>query len=176
MAQIWLRLADWVKVLLVCCGVTLALAIACIVCLAFALGFFDFPPSDAKMIRNFTTHRSTFDRLIAMSDTDAQFPYIPPTLNPAVSLPRVRWQAYRSAFDTLRLHEGLARRTSGDTVTVELTVWDEGFAGIGMDKSYVFSRTPLSPLVPSLNSPNTLPSNDVYRAIAPNWYLHYVSY
>jgi hypothetical protein len=44
------------------------------------------------------------------------------------------------------------------------------------DKGYMFSRTVPGRLDSSLDDPRTLvrgPSGDVYRAIAPNWYLFY---
>jgi hypothetical protein len=145
--------------------------------IAVSLGVFDFRPKDAKMIRVFTMHQATFDRLVAMSDADARSKRFAPTFYPdSLYLPPVRLQAYRAALDSLHLTEGLYRLTSGDTVTVTFTAWGEGWAGMASEKGYLFSRTVPGRLASSLDDPRTLDRGlygDAYRAIAPNWYLFY---
>jgi hypothetical protein len=178
MAPSWLDFTNWVKVLLVFCGVMLALAIGLALFVAVTLGLFDFPPKDAKMIRTFTAHRTTFDRLVAMSDTDARY-YRTGTFSPLRSVPPARRHVYLAALDTLHVAWGLEQRGSGDAATVTLTAWGEGFAGMGSEKGYVFSPTPPSALYSSLDNVRLLvpdANGYVYRAIAPNWYLFYDAY
>jgi hypothetical protein len=167
--------------------VTLGIVIASFfVGMAFLFGDFDHHANDAELIHIFTTHRSTFDRLVAMSNSDSNFSRIardftgpdstwkvPPTFHP---LSKDRWNEYRATFDTLHLKGGLYRSASGDTVIIGLIAWSQGLASEGTSKGYVFSRTPLTPVFSSLDRASTFQKTDdgvAYRAIAPNWYLEY---
>jgi hypothetical protein len=174
MAQTWLDFRNWVKIVLVVFVIGIA-AIALFIAALF--GVFNFAPSDAKLIRAFARHRATFDRLVAMSDSDARRDQLVATFGYAdsLSLPPGRSQAYGAAFDTLHLTQGLQRK-SGDTVILRFEAWGEGFAGMGRTKGYLFSRTPPRPVYSSLDNLKALtpgPHRDVYRAIAPHWYLYY---
>ena len=169
-------------------GIAALFVVAAVLSIAAGMGEFDHHANEAELIRIFREHRPTFERLVAMSDSDPDFSRIAPrfvlpdstwpmrTGVPAHSMSRQRWNEYRAVFDSLHLADGLGRHGSGDTAVVELTAWSKGMLDGESSKGYVFSRRPLTPLVVALEDPKAVRWADhgpVYRAIAPNWYLSY---
>jgi hypothetical protein len=159
------------KNLLIAGAVALAVMIAPAIYFLFAIGLFDRPTKDAAMIRTFTDHRRTFDRLVAVAQAD---PLLGDSLYDLTSPAGLR--AYRAAVDSLHFL-AVEPRGSGRSPPFYLVVSWWGFAGVAVgSKCYVFSRTPLGPLAPSLDNPEALSLSDsgyVYRYIAPNWYLSF---
>ena len=138
-------------------------------------GYFSHHANDAELMRTFAEHGATFNRLVAMSDSDSAFVRIAPKFTQP-EMPPDRWNRYRAVFDTLHLGAGLSRYAAGDTVLVSLLAWCEGFVFAGSCKGYIFSTVPRAPLATSLDDSSPLLRSFhgiAYRAIAPRWYLFY---
>jgi hypothetical protein len=137
-------------------------------------------PSDASMEKRFATHESDFEHLLEMSKADSQVARIPAETQSQGARPseRVlteqRWQAYRSLFQETGLSGGIDRSPDYPAATFFIA----SHSGIGT-KGYVYSDTPLSPLVASLDRklpPEVGPTKHglfAFKSIKPNWYLYY---
>lgn len=146
-------------------------------------------PSDSRLLVNFQSHETEFNRLIKMVTDDAKVVRISPEytwLDDNFTWPRpeselgitkARWEEYRQIFRKLGLEEGIAWYTIPDGPVLLLASVRGKFAG-GSEKGYAFSTKPLSPLVESLDHTQVggktqRPDLPVYRKINNNWYLYY---
>jgi hypothetical protein len=157
------------------CAVAAVIVVGVVVGIGALSGYFSHHANDAELMRIFAQHEATFNRLVAMSDSDSAFVRIAPKFSQP-DMPTDRWNRYRAVFDTLHLGGGLSRYTAGDTVFVSLLAWCEGFVSAGSCKGYGFSTVPRAPLAPTLDDSSALLRSFhgiAYRAIAPRWYLFY---
>jgi hypothetical protein len=98
------------------CAVAIVSAVALFVAVGVAAGNFGHHAKDPELMRTFAEHKATFERLVAMSDSDSDFVRIAPTFTqPEMSSDR--WNAYRAVFDTLHLSLGLSRYAARDTLS-----------------------------------------------------------
>jgi hypothetical protein len=135
------------------------------------------PPTDDDLIENLRAHAVEFDRLVAMSDEDAQLAWVGSTFRSSeLGLTRERLDQYRDLFDTLGIEGGLTRNRWEDTpLVVSLFVWGQGMLDGSSYKGYAYCRTPPSPLVTSLDTARETGTGRerVFRHVDGDWYLFY---
>ena len=127
-------------------------------------------PSDQALRERFFAHRSEFDQLLAMAESDSGVGRIAPDFfDPTTGITDKRWDQYRSLFQKLGLERGIT--IASDRVVLITSA--EGMFSAGSSKGYVHSATRLEPLVPSLDEfPDASESNvPSYAPLADNWYL-----
>lgn len=133
--------------------------------------------SDAAMEANFWQHREQFEQLVQMSNEDAAMTRIAheftwPENAVELGFTEVRWNRYRTLFQQTELSGGLVRRKDG---TVIFLFWLYGLVTGGETKGYVYSPSPLHPVVDSLDD-LSIPVESlkpIYKQIAENWYMFY---
>ncbi len=125
--------------------------------------------SDAALEGVFRARRRDFEQLVAMSQIDRSLSNIPSTSAPPAESPvePKRWKAYQSLFRDISLKEGLGRRDDypGAIFLVEEC---SGTAITHDCKGYVYSESPMHPLLENLDAP---PANIVFKRLDRNWYL-----
>jgi len=146
-------------------------------------------PSDVVLRDRFLAKQSEYDRLVKMSNEDSRVVVIRDNLtylDTDASWPRKdigfseeRWNEYKRLFRELGIEGGISRHTDlPHAVFVES--YGSGGALASSNKGYVYSQTPLSPLVQSLDSlPRDFGSSGHAIAFAPlakDWYLYREEY
>ena len=136
-------------------------------------------PSDEELERNFTLHRSVFEKLVQMAQIDAQMRRITPSFSTTQTgeeggLAPVRWDEYRQLFKTAQLDGGLLNSENGSNISFYAV--GRGMITGGEIKGYVYSTHEPSPLLDSLNDiPSkvaaTGPTTTFYKKLQDNWYL-----
>lgn len=145
--------------------------------------------SDAALIRQFVAHRADFERIVVMANADTHLSRIAPDftwLDNNVAWPREdigisaqRWDDYKRLFRSVGAPVGIIHDSEKQRVIIPLV--DEGLVPSGWEKGVVYSSTPLSPVLHSLDEkpPDKLwdgPDRShvlVYRPIENHWYLYY---
>ena len=145
--------------------------------------------SDAALTRQFLAHRADFERIVAMANVDTHLTRIAPDftwLDNNVAWPREdigiseqRWDEYKRLFRSVGTSVGIIRYSKSSRVYIPLV--DEGLVPSGAEKGVVYSPTPLSPVLRSLDEkpPDKLwdgPDRShvlAYKPIENHWYLYY---
>ena len=146
-------------------------------------------PSDEVLRARFLSHRVDFERLAAMANEDSQLTRIAPNftwLDDDVAWPRtnvgisdVRWNDYRRLFGKAGASRGILKGTNPDRIIFPIA--SEGLAPTGFAKGLVYSQTPLTPALKSLDKrpPDKLldgPDRShllAYKPISDHWYIYY---
>ncbi len=139
------------------------------------------PPADQILEQKFFEKKELFEKLVAMSDQDAKVVRIAKDftwLKDDVSWPREkdklgfsteRWSQYKVLFKQLDIPTGVVR---GDS-TMSLAAFTSGLVTGGLDKGYLYSKTPPFNLVDSLDQIEVISEKRfASKKIAENWYLY----
>ena len=132
------------------------------------------PASDAVLIEVFRQHRDAFEELVTLCEQETEVLSISPgrtTVSTApkrsTPLPSVRLERYQQLLLEIGAEHGVEIWQS----EIEIIVWVRGLMSRAQ-KGYVFSRIPVAPLVPSLDTEPTYPAAvHAYRHIEGHWYL-----
>lgn len=137
-------------------------------------------PSDSELEGTLKSHQSDFDTLIRMlvEDEDIirlddKFVFFREGSNRNV--PKERLVAYRNLFAKLRLERGFQR----DKDNALRFIASSGGIVSTSEKSYIYSTTPLTPLVDSVDYVIERDHGDqkpVYKKLSGHWYLYYASW
>ena len=138
-------------------------------------------PADHVMEEKFQSNREDFNRLAMMLGEDSDIDRLSQksvTLeeNSKRSLTEERLRDYRGLFVKLGLTGGMYR-DRGDAI--RLIASPKHTLLMDSEKSYVYSATPPSPVVQSLDKVIGSDRGDqlpIYKQIADNWYLYYESW
>ena len=142
-------------------------------------GFFSHP-SDQILEQRLRSHESEFNRLVVMLFEDSDIVRLSNENvflsegNRHISDERLR--EYRHLFDELNLEKGIHR--DGVNI-VRLIASSKGLFLAYSEKSYVYSKSELNPIVNSLDEIISRDRGDqstVYRKLKDNWYLYYASW
>lgn len=138
-------------------------------------------PADQIMEQKLRSNRGDFDNLVKMLHEDhdvvrldQKFIFLTEDSNRSISEERLG--EYRRLFGKLGLVSGMHRDKEG---AVRLIASTKDTFLTNSEKSYVYSRTPPSRLVESLDRVIKSDRGDqapVYKEIADNWYLYYESW
>lgn len=145
--------------------------------------------SDAALTRQFLAHRADFERIVAMANVDTHLTRIAPDftwLDDNVAWPREdigiseqRWDEYKRLFRSAGAPVGIMHDPRTQMVIIPLV--DKGLVPSGAGKGVVYSPTPLSPILHSLDKKPPAkfwngPDRShvlVYKPIEGHWYLYY---
>jgi len=145
--------------------------------------------SDDAFRDRFFAHRADFERLVAMANEDSRLTRIAPDftwLDDEVAWPRnnvgiseERWNDYRQLFQKVGASEGIIKGVNPSRIMFSIT--SGGLVPTGFDKGLVYSVSPLSPVLKSLDkSPPDKFYDDpdrshvlVYKPIENHWYIYY---
>ena len=147
------------------------------------------PPwrSDASLKSLFLKHRNDFQTLVAMAKEDVHLTRIAPdftALDDDVSWPRKnvgiseeRWNAYKKLFQSVNAPKGITNDIGNSRVLFPIVL--AGMVPAGFEKGLVYSATPLSPVLRSLDErPPKQYWDDrghvlVYKQIEDHWYIYF---
>jgi hypothetical protein len=164
------------------------LALSVVAVLALAAANRTFPPDEALRAR-FIDHRADFEKLVAMANEDSQLDRIAPDftwLEDDVSWPRKdvgiseqRWNDYRQLFQKVGASDGILEGVNHAQIIFPIK--SVGLVPSGSEKGLVYSQTPLSPVLKSLDKSPPDKFYDgpdrshvlVYRPIEDHWYIYY---
>jgi hypothetical protein len=138
-------------------------------------GLFGSPPSDAQMIRNFQNHRTQYEQLLQMIQTDSGLERVGTLAgnspeNPAtVGVDEARLQQYATTLKQLHV-QSLER--GGDSHQFLFTTHSYGLVTSGTAKGYYYSEQAPSPLVQDTDKASG-EEGKFYRRIEGNWYVWY---
>lgn len=137
-------------------------------------------PSDQSLEQRLKSHEAEFNQLVVMLFEDSDIVRLSNENvflsegNRHISNERLR--EYRRLFKELDLEKGIYR----DGVnTVRLIASSKGLFLAYSEKSYVYSKSELTPVVDSLDEVISRDRGDqstVYRKLKDNWYLYYASW
>jgi hypothetical protein len=136
------------------------------------------PPSDREMVENFTRHRATFERLVAMIRADAGLERVAPDWTrpadaAAVGVGKERLEAYRALLAEAGIAQGFS--ADGAREQIEFIAYAGGLGPRGWGKSYVWRHGDRSGrnLVADLDGALARggPRERSYRPIEGPWYL-----
>ena len=132
------------------------------------------------MESTFNKHEAAFNRLVSMIKEDSPVDYVtsdkasapspntvPNTVD--VELPKERQNEYRILFK--RLGVRYMSRWYNGRITME--AWENNNFVSSESKSYIYTESPPSPLVSSLEESSSTMDVSEYKHIRGNWYLHY---
>jgi hypothetical protein len=146
-------------------------------------------PSDEALRTRFQAHRDDFERLVAMANEDSRLTRIAPDFTwlvddvawprKDVGISKERWNDYRQIFRRAGAPEGIAKGTNPTRII--FPIMSQGLVPAGFTKGLVYSQTPLSPVLRSLDErpPDKLwdgPDRShvlVYKPIDNHWYIYY---
>ena len=136
------------------------------------------PPSDKAMEENFRSHEADFNRLVTMFkedsgvktiDLESAYTFDEPRQEP--NLPSQRLSEYRRLLRQINV-KSIYRGETG----ISFLAWIGGM-DMGKAKYYVYTETPPTSLVDSLDKAEVLPRSygDIIanKKIGGNWYLSY---
>ena len=137
-------------------------------------------PTDTEMEQILKSHQSEFNTLIGMLNEDEDIvrldeKFVFLTEGSTRSVPQERLAAYRSIFAKLRLQRGFQR----DKNNALRFIASSGGVLSTSEKSYIYSTTPLTPLVDSLDQVIERDHGDqkpVFKKLHGDWYLYYASW
>jgi hypothetical protein len=136
-------------------------------------------PSDRRLQAVFYKHQQDLSALLDMAKQDR-----PQTIwidshqmyPPQATLPDARWREYERLCRPLGVW-----RVSFVQGQLELIVSSEGILGHGSSKGFVYSETPLTPVLPLLDQgipPSFIHEPEgvgiAYRSLTLNWYIFYL--
>jgi hypothetical protein len=142
--------------------------------------------SDAALKSHFLRHRADFEKLLSMAQEDAHVVRVAPDftwLDDDFAWPRKnvgisaeRWDEYRKLFRQVDVASGL--RKDLDPPRIFFPVISEGLVPSGYEKGLVYSPTPLSPVLRSLDEkpPDQFWEGShvlVYRPVGDHWYIYF---
>lgn len=142
--------------------------------------------SDAALTSHFVKHRADFERLVAMANEDAHLTRIAPDftwLDDDVAWPRKnvgiseqRWDEYRQLFLHVGASVGFWKNINPPRIF--FPVVSEGLVPAGYTKGLVYSASPLTPALKSLDEkpPDRYWEGShvlVYKSIEDHWYIYY---
>jgi hypothetical protein len=143
-------------------------------------------PSDAVLGRRLVEHHAEFDSLVSMAQIDSHVTRIAqdftwldssaawPRPNDRLGFSQERWNDYRRRFRSLGLDLGITR-TEDEPGVVFLDVSGVGMVTGGASKGYAYSLRPLTPIVASLDDPDTggRKNGRLYKPLGGQWYIYY---
>lgn len=142
-------------------------------------------PRDADLQRRLVQSRQIFDQLVNMADQDRAVARIAPEFykldsnnsaplfEPTVRFTRNRWDQYRELFLRIDLKNGLMRLPEYPDVIFFLpfenviTPWLEK----SYDEGYAYSTASVSPLLDTLEHPNSIRSGFAFKRVTGGWSL-----
>jgi hypothetical protein len=162
----------------------IGIALSAVVVIALAVFWLSFP-SDKSLRARFLAHRADFERLVMMANEDSHLDRIAPNfIGPGdgfakrkdVGITEERWNEYRQLFQATGVSQGLHKDI--DPNRIFFPIVSRGLVPTGSAKGLVYSQTPLSPLLKSLDEqpPKELYERDhvlVYEQIEDHWYIYY---
>lgn len=173
---------NWLKI------VAAGLGLSVVVVLALAAASRPFP-SDKALRARFFAHRTDFERLVTMANEDNRLTRIASDftwLDNDVAWPRKdvgiseeRWNDYRRLFQIVSATKGIAKGANPNRII--FPIMSQGLVPAGYEKGLVYSQTPLSPVLRSLDKkpPDELwdgPDHThvlVYKPVEDHWYIYY---
>lgn len=137
-------------------------------------------PTDNELEQVLKSHQSDFHTLIGMLNEDADIVRLDEKFvflkeGSTREVPQGRLAAYRSIFAKLRLERGFQRDKNN---ALRFIVSSGGVLSTS-EKSYIYSTTPLMPLVDSLDRVIERGHGDqkpVFKKLDGDWYLYYASW
>lgn len=138
-------------------------------------------PTDQMLEQRLNSNQADFDKLVGMFNEDRDivrldYNYVFLSEDSNRNIPKERLDAYRHLFKKLELEGGFHR--DGNNV-IRLIASTGGMFTANSEKSYVYSRNELSPLVDSLDRVIKNDRGDqspIYKKLHSNWYLYYESW
>lgn len=143
--------------------------------------------SDAALKSHFLKHRQDLETLVAMANEDVHLTRIAPDftwLDDDVSWPRKnvgiseeRWNEHRELFRSVNAPSGITNDSGNAKVLFPIVL--AGMVPAGYVKGLVYSATPLTPVLKSLDQrpPDQYWDNRdhvlVYKLIEDHWYIYY---
>ena len=153
---------------------------ACLIVVAWVY-FFEGPllMPDRALIENFESHRSSFEKVVAMMEEDSQLKVSPnDTFTILSSFPTPgfstrRLNEYRALFADLGTPRAtpVSRRSDEIEFSAVSAFSDIDYEFVVITKSYVYRKTPPSTLVDSLDYKDFQNSSWGCKHITGNWYL-----
>lgn len=144
--------------------------------------------SDDELVRRFNDHRANFEKLVRMMNEDTNVrsiyeDYVRLDDTPVwrtddqKGFSTNRWNEYKHLFTQLGNSSVHRISKEGDVIeiasgSIVVTDTKDPYESVVSSKSYLYSPKEPSPLVESLNNPE---SNPCYKRIDGNWYLYYDS-
>lgn len=137
-------------------------------------------PTDSEMDQILKSHQSEFNTLIEMLKEDEDIvrldeKFVFLTEGSTREVSQERLAAYRGIFAKLKLERGFQRDKNN---ALRFIASAGGFFSTS-EKSYIYSTTPLTPLVDSLDTQIERDRGDqkpVFRKLHGDWYLYYASW
>lgn len=137
-------------------------------------------PTDNEMEQLLKSNQSDFDKLVTMFVEDEDIvrmddKFVFFSEGSHRDLPQERLIVYRNLFAKLRLERGFQR----DKDNALRFIASSRDVLSSSEKSYLYSSTPLTPLVDSLDEVIKSDHGDqkpVYKQLYSNWYLYYASW
>jgi hypothetical protein len=137
-------------------------------------------PTDNEMEELFKSNQSDLETLVTMLGEDKdivrldeKFVFLMEGSSRAV--PQARLTSYRNLFVKLRLERGFQRDKDN---ALRFIASSKGILS-SSEKSYIYSTTPLTPLVDSLDAVIERDHGDqkpVYKKLHGSWYIYYASW
>jgi len=165
-------------------GVKWTIIAVCVLVVAACRSSFQ---SDAALMFLFAQHRDEFQTLVKMANEDIHLIRITPSFTTLdddnewprqnIGIPQKRWAEYKRLFSRVRT-DGITKPLDSPQ-RVEFPINEAGMAPAGSSKGLVYSSTPLTPVLPSLDvRPPDRYSDDkghtrVYRQIEDHWYIYF---
>lgn len=137
-------------------------------------------PTDSELEQTLKSNQSDFDILIRMLMEDEDIVRLDDKFiflkeGSTRNVPEQRLEAYRTLFAKLKLERGFQRDKDN---ALRFIASSGGIFSIS-EKSYMYSPTPLTPLVDSLDHVIESDHGDqtpVYKKLSGSWYLYYASW
>ena len=137
-------------------------------------------PTDGELVQTLKSNQSDFDTLIKMLIEDEDIVRLDDKFvffreGSSRAVPKERLGVYRTLFAKLRLERGFQR----DRDNALRLIASSGGIFSNSEKSYIYSTTPLVPLVDSLDYVIARDRGDqkpVYKKLHDSWYLYYASW
>jgi hypothetical protein len=147
-------------------------------------------PSDQKLMLLLQKNESSFNKLVAMSNTDSNVIRIAfdftrlesswawPRPGSELGFSNERWDEYRDLFRKLGLKDGISRENNSNGPVIFFTASSKGMTFRGSSKGFAYSVNALSPAFDSLDQIEVLKQKnqehgDGFKKIKDSWYLFY---
>jgi len=129
---------------------------------------------DSTLIANFQTHRQDLERLVEMARQEQPRQagggvVIDMGWTDVKDLSQARWGNYKRLFRKVGAKHGI--RGSNDRWEIIMSA--RGMVTAGSTKGFLYSPSPPTPLIPSLDDPPRAPEGALYRHLDGPWYLYY---
>jgi hypothetical protein len=128
-------------------------------------------PSDAYLEQFLVNHEHAFNELVRMFEMDERVKYISEgKIDPEDGLSAERLEEYKALLEQLGVQSIHRYQVSEGQVTLRLkgSLWDV------VEKGYLFSPTPVSPLYETLDElpKGRDPRERAYKRVLPNWFIY----